>query len=95
MSSEGAGGEPIVIVNAPAEFVNQDTKRDGAVDTTPRDDYIGACVERRRDGKRAEIRIRAGKLLRQRLAGEHLRDVFLAKLGLARQEVVSLDGTDF
>ena len=72
VTDQAAGGEPVVIVGLPAEFVHQDAERERAVGAAPGDHDVGAAIERGRDRQRAEIGIGGEQLRRQRLAGRSL-----------------------
>ena len=94
VAGETAAREPVVVVVGPAELVHQHAQRHRRVDAAPGDHHLRARVERGADRRRAEIRIGAQHLLRQRRPAMHLVHALLAQRGQQRHHVVAFDHRD-
>ena len=85
--------EAVVILHLPAEFVDQWPHDQGRVDDAPGHHDIGTRRQRLRNRPGAEVGIGADQIMRDRFAGEHVIEGFLA-IRNQRQDVVTIDYRD-
>ncbi len=94
VSGETALRETIVVVERPAERVQQRAERDRAVDAPPGDHHLRARVECSGDRRRAEVCVRGEHFGRERAAGAEFAHTFVAQRRQQRHDVVALDHGD-
>src|SRR3546814_12044997 len=70
VTGQRAGGELVVVVLAPAEFVHQRTEHHSRIDTAASDDHIGASRQRLPDRDRAEVRVPRDRRSEERRVGK-------------------------
>jgi hypothetical protein len=89
MPRQRAGGEQIIILGTPAEFVDQRAEHDRAVDDPPGDDDIGAGIERGGDREGAEIGVGGQHAFGEGRPGEHVAHALRAHIGRAIDQLVA------
>ena len=94
MADQAAGTEAVVVVGRPAELVHQNAERKRAVGAAAGNDNIGAALERRLDGKRAQIGIGGQQARRQPFTRNGFAQTVGAKLVDQWHDVVAFDHGD-